>query len=166
MKTTIYPSWTTPLSFLLPRGGEGGRRPDEGVTGILNTKNNSRWMHNAINPHPPHWSVATRDRGDLSRSRERWQIITNLTKANRANRLGITIIEVLTSIVVAMIGVFGVMILIPFAVQQAQIGLDLDDATAMADNAIATFEINQYHRVNDQGELPWIDAPFPFSVDN
>ncbi len=79
-------------------------------------------------------------------------------------RSGITIVEVLTSIVVAMIGVFGVMILIPFAVRQAQIGLDLDDATAMADNVISTFEINQYHRVNEQGELPWIDAAAPYNV--
>ena len=39
-------------------------------------------------------------------------------------REGISIIEVLTSIVVAMIGVFGVMILIPFAVKQAKTGLD------------------------------------------
>ena len=64
-----------------------------------------------------------------------------LSRTNRTNRNGITIIEVLTSIVVAMIGVFGVMIMIPFAVKQAQSGLDNDAATNIARNAYDQFEI-------------------------
>lgn len=59
-------------------------------------------------------------------------------------RSGLSIIEVLTSIVVAMIGVFGVMILIPFAVKQAQTGLDSDAATMLGRNANAQFEIAGY----------------------
>ena len=42
------------------------------------------------------------------------------------NRDGISIIEVLTSMAVATIGVFGVMVMIPFAIRQSQLGLDND----------------------------------------
>ncbi|MEM7452962.1 MAG: hypothetical protein AAF456_01280 [Planctomycetota bacterium] len=61
-----------------------------------------------------------------------------------SRRPGITVIEVLTAMVVALIGVFGVMILIPFAVRQAESGLDLDNANRMARNGIANFEIGQF----------------------
>ena len=60
---------------------------------------------------------------------------------NRRSRSGISIIEVMTAVVVAMIGVFGTMVLIPFAVRQAQTGLDLDDARNLAVNSRATFEV-------------------------
>ena len=66
-----------------------------------------------------------------------------------ANRSGFSIIEVLTSIVVAMIGVFGVMVLIPFAVKQAQTGLDSDAATIGARNAYAKFEISGYRNTRN-----------------
>lgn len=59
-------------------------------------------------------------------------------------RSGFSIIEVLTSIVVAMIGVFGVMILIPFSVKQAQSGLDSDAAVVVARNGYAEFEVEGY----------------------
>ena len=59
----------------------------------------------------------------------------------RTSREGLSIVEVLTSIVVAMIGVFGVMVLIPFAVKQAQTGLDSDAAVSAARNAYSQFEI-------------------------
>ena len=58
----------------------------------------------------------------------------------RGTRSGLSIVEVLTSIVVAMIGVFGVMVLIPFAVRQAQTGLDSDAAVTTARNAISQME--------------------------
>jgi hypothetical protein len=80
-------------------------------------------------------------------------------------RAGITIIEVLTAMVVAMIGVFGVMILIPFAVKQAEVGLDLDDARRQAENGIAQFQISGFERLvenpafNDMSLRPlWIDT--------
>jgi hypothetical protein len=57
------------------------------------------------------------------------------------SRRGISIIEVMTAVVVAMIGVFGTLVLIPFAVKQAQSGLDLDDARNLAINSRATFEV-------------------------
>lgn len=63
------------------------------------------------------------------------------------NRLGITIIEVLTAMVVAMIGVFGVMILIPFAVKQSEVGLDLDDAYRQAQSGVAQFEIMGFQQL-------------------
>lgn len=59
-------------------------------------------------------------------------------------RSGISIIEVLTAIVVAMIGVFGVMVMIPFAVSQAQQGLDQEKASSLALNAVSEFEIRNY----------------------
>jgi hypothetical protein len=61
-----------------------------------------------------------------------------------SRRDGLTIVEVLTSIVVAMIGVFGVMVLIPFAVKQAQRGLDNDTAVIVANNAYSQFEAGGY----------------------
>ena len=56
-------------------------------------------------------------------------------------RRGISIIEVMTAIVVALIGVFGTLVLIPFAIKQAQSGLDLDDGRNLAENSQAMFEI-------------------------
>jgi hypothetical protein len=59
-------------------------------------------------------------------------------------RTGISIIEVLTSIVVAMIGVFGVMVMIPFAISQAQQGLDNEKASSLLLNAASEFEIRNH----------------------
>ena len=77
------------------------------------------------------------------------------------SRSGVTLIEVLTSIIVAVIGVAGVLILIPFGIRQAEIGLSLDDSTTMAENVLARFEIEGYGRVSSfRGApcMPWIDA--------
>ncbi|MDA8563870.1 hypothetical protein N9L06_05395 [Mariniblastus sp.] len=57
----------------------------------------------------------------------------------------------MTAVVVAMIGVFGTLVLIPFAVKQAQSGLDLDDARNLAVNSRATFEVMRF---NDS--LQWV----------
>ena len=74
---------------------------------------------------------------------------TQTRTTNVRGRSGLSIIEVLTSIVVAMIGVFGVMILIPFAVKQAQVGLDSDAAVMLARNAYTQFEIGGYRNPNN-----------------
>ena len=91
---------------------------------------------------------------------------------------GVTVIEVLTSMLVALIGVFGVLILIPFSVQQAQIGLDQDAAIVLADNAFEDWQIYGLTQVADDGslnlrgaavgllangnvELPIVSAPSP-----
>ena len=58
-----------------------------------------------------------------------------IKRKNRTRREGISIIEVLTSMAVATIGVFGVMVMIPFAVKQSQTGLDNDAANAVGRNA-------------------------------
>ena len=88
-----------------------------------------------------------------------------LTRKNDpVNRNGVTIVEVLTSIVVAVIGVAGVLVLIPFAVRQASVGLDLEEATAMAENAMARFEIEGFNRAldfNGTGVLPWVTPRQP-----
>ena len=69
-------------------------------------------------------------------------ISSNSTSGYRLGaRSGLSIIEVLTSVVVAMIGVFGVLALIPFAVKQASLGLDSDAAVTTARNAISQMEI-------------------------
>ena len=66
---------------------------------------------------------------------------------------GVTVIEVLTSMLVALIGVFGVLILIPFSVQQAQIGLDQDAAAVLADNAFEDLQVYGLIQVADAGPL-------------
>lgn len=78
------------------------------------------------------------------------------------NRSGLSIIEVLTSIVVALIGVFGVMALIPFSIKQSQSGLDRDAATMIARNALAKFEAEGYKLATDNPvtgakQLNWVD---------
>ena len=71
------------------------------------------------------------------------------------HRRGITLIEVMTAIVVALIGVFGVMVMVPLAVRQSQVGLDRDAATVAARNAFERFEIEGYQAVDDSGNLRW-----------
>ena len=66
------------------------------------------------------------------------------------NRHGLSVIEVLTSIVVALIGVFGVLAMIPFSVKQTQSGLDQDAATSMARNAVSRFEAGGFKVAFDQ----------------
>ncbi len=56
-------------------------------------------------------------------------------------RSGLSIIEVLTAIVVALIGLAGVLVMIPFAVNQAQVGMDTEKAVHLARNASAELEI-------------------------
>lgn len=69
------------------------------------------------------------------------------------HRDGISIIEVLTSLAVATIGVFGVLVLIPFAVKQAQIGLDQDAADLIGRNAIEDLQTHGFTSVTDDGQL-------------
>jgi len=57
------------------------------------------------------------------------------------DRYGVSIIEVLISMAVATIGVFGVMALIPFAINQSQKGVDSDLANAFGRNAIENLQI-------------------------
>lgn len=66
----------------------------------------------------------------------------------RFQRSGITIIEVLTSIIIATIGVAGVMILIPFAVSQAEQGFSQDMANQLGQNAAADFEVKGFTAAN------------------
>ena len=89
----------------------------------------------------------------------------NLT---RSQRRGLSVIEVLTSIIVALIGVFGVLVMIPFSVKQTQSGLDQDAATSMARNALSSFEAAGYKIVSgDDNELNWTDvaAGTPLTAD-
>lgn len=81
------------------------------------------------------------------------------------SRTGFSIIEVLTSIVVAMIGVFGVMILIPFAIKQAESGLDGDAATVVARNAFAQFEVAGYRNPGNWVTATTPDNVTPYSID-
>ena len=78
---------------------------------------------------------------------------------NWQQRKAITLVEVLTSITVAVIGVAGVLILIPFATQQANVGLTLAESTTIAENSISRFRIEGFNRVitiDGQNVLPWI----------
>jgi hypothetical protein len=69
----------------------------------------------------------------------------------------------MTAVVVAMIGVFGTMALIPFAIKQAESGLRLDDATNLARNSREAFDAMGYldherwaagHAYNVSGAAP------------
>ena len=82
-----------------------------------------------------------------------------------AQRAGISVVEVLTAIVVAMIGVFGVMILIPFAVQQAENGLDRDEASIIGRNAFEQFEIEGFRFVDSNGDTRFRAAAGSLNVD-
>lgn len=76
----------------------------------------------------------------------------------RPNRHGLSVIEVLTSIVVALIGVFGVLAMIPFSVKQTQSGLDQDAATSMARNALSDFEAEGFKVISgSNNRLNWTD---------
>jgi hypothetical protein len=55
------------------------------------------------------------------------------------------VIEVLTSILVATIGVAGVMVIIPFAVSQAEQGFDQEAATAFGKNFAEEFELRGFN---------------------
>jgi hypothetical protein len=68
-------------------------------------------------------------------------------------RDGISIIEVLTSMAVATIGVFGIMVMIPFAVKQSQLGLDSDAANSIGRNAVEEMQINGLFQVLDSGDF-------------
>lgn len=90
-----------------------------------------------------------------------------MNNLHQKSRVGVTLIEVLTSIIVAVIGVAGVLVLIPFGIRQAQVGLDLDESTSIADNALALFEIERLNVVSSEPNavgstnggspaLPWV----------
>ena len=77
----------------------------------------------------------------------------SLSRRSARRNDGITVIEVLTSLVVATIGVFGVLVLIPFAVKQSQLGLDQDAAEVIGRNAIQDMQIYGFTRVDNDGNL-------------
>ena len=79
----------------------------------------------------------------------------------QTNRRGISIIEVLTSMAVATIGVFGVMVMIPFAVQQSQRGLDNDAASVLGSNAIEKLQMDGYLTVDEAMFGGTVDEVFP-----
>ena len=64
----------------------------------------------------------------------------NSNKRLQRKRRGITILEVITAILVAVIGVFGVVAIIPFAVRQTEIGLNQEDSINAARNIQQRFE--------------------------
>ncbi len=63
-------------------------------------------------------------------------------------RAGITVIEVLTSIIVALIGVAGVLVMIPFAVGQAEIGFDQEASYRHGANLAEEFDIKGFSNSN------------------
>ena len=77
----------------------------------------------------------------------------------RHDRHGLSVIEVLTSIVVALVGLAGVLAMIPFSIKQTQSGLDQDAATTMARNALSNFEASGYKVVSGfPPQLNWITS--------
>lgn len=66
------------------------------------------------------------------------------THRDRQARRGISLFEVLISILVASIGVFGVLVLIPFAIRNAQLGIDREFGINSAKNFNADFQAYGY----------------------
>jgi len=110
---------------------------------------------------PHNKSVSTSDWIGFSMSK---QVPT--TARNSVLRAGVTVIEVLTSMIVAAIGVAGVLVLIPFAVSQSQLGIEKDTADILARNAYEELRIQGYTTVNADGTLPWFGGSVPTRVDN
>lgn len=69
-------------------------------------------------------------------------------------RRGLTVIEVLTSIIVALIGVAGVLVMIPFAVGQAEIGFDQETSYRLGANFAGEYELQGY-----PDSRRWVVAP-------
>ena len=82
--------------------------------------------------------------------------IKNLMNCTINKREGISIIEVLTALVVAAIGVSGVLVLIPFAVRQSQLGIERDLADIVGINAAEELQLRGFTSVDDSGAIPWI----------
>ena len=87
--------------------------------------------------------------------------IKNLIACTANRREGISIIEVLTSLVVAAIGVSGVLVLIPFAVRQSQLGIERDIADVVGVNATEELQVRGFTSVFDNGNLPWQGGAVP-----
>lgn len=66
------------------------------------------------------------------------------TYSIRNSRAAFSVIEVLTAIIVAAIGVAGIMLMIPFAVGQAEQGLDQQIASNLARNASEEMKIRRF----------------------
>ncbi len=78
---------------------------------------------------------------------------STLTNPKSRRRSGISLFEVLISMLVASIGVLGVLVLIPFAVKVAERGLDQEAAHNHAQNLYADFEAYGYRNTER-----WVDA--------
>jgi len=89
------------------------------------------------------------------------QIVT----ARRPNtaRDGTTILEVIVTMLVATVGVFGVVALIPFAIRQAEIGLSREDAINAARNLQARMEASGYTDPNRWSDNRPTPTPLPSS---
>lgn len=72
---------------------------------------------------------------------------------SRSNRRAITILEVLIAIAVVSIGLFGVMAVLPLAIQRANRAAIFDDAAAAGSNAVDEFQLRG---MNNPGN--WLDA--------
>ena len=86
-------------------------------------------------------------------------------KLTRSERHGVTVIEVLTSMIVAAIGVAGVLVMIPFAAQQSTRGIEKDVADIVGRNAYEDLRIHGYTEVADSGAVPWFGASVPTTPD-
>lgn len=66
--------------------------------------------------------------------------------ARRFHRQGISLFEVLVAILVAAIAIFGLVVLIPFAWETAERGIDRENAIGAAKNYVADMQAYGYHR--------------------
>lgn len=99
--------------------------------------------------------------------RLKFKFPSGLGRADRRNRFidtrrGISLVEVMVAMLVALIGVFGVFVLIPFAVRQVEIGMNEEAAQTLARNGMSHFEAQGLHDVSRWARPDTITAGPPF----
>lgn len=85
-----------------------------------------------------------------------------ITIRSQAARHGISLVEVMVSMIVALIGVFGVFVLIPFAVRQVEIAMNVEAAQTLARNGMSSFDTAGFQDTSRWAypETDMLTAPF------
>jgi hypothetical protein len=96
---------------------------------------------------PPATSIPFQSDSIMNTCFQKCSLSTRMTRrpVRASRRSGISLFEVLISILVAAIGVLGVLVLVPFAARNAQLGIDRESAIDAAKNFNADFHAYGYH---------------------
>lgn len=78
---------------------------------------------------------------------------------SNTNRRGITILEVIIAMGIAIFGLLSVMAIVPFAARRAKSGLEIEEGAQMAQRALGDF--NAHEMANPENWLAWSPLPIP-----